>query len=547
MASLWIRTPGCRPAPLGDANPRVRFGRASGNEVVIEDPSVSRHHAQLLWSEQGPVLEDLGSRNGCLVNGKRIEGPCPVAPGDHIQLGKVEIRMEATDPAPLLEGDPDPGNPHTSLRMRVEALRSIDTGPPIPEESRRWREALGIVHGLSLALMGNEPAELMLWDLLERLFAFLRPSHGAVLLKQPGGQLTQVAARSASGGGRFQLKLSTTMVEAALEHHEAMRVNHPLEDVRLRNAPSLIRSGIASVMTVPLEFEGEVAGLIYLDAGPGRGLFTDAELQLVACLGHLAAAKLQSTRLSEELARRRDLEKELGMARQIQARLLPDRMPELQGYACFGANIPCRQVSGDLYGHWPGPEGRLWLSIADVAGKGLGPGLLMATFQAYMQAWAEGCEAPADLALKLSQALSHRVTRNRFITAFLLCLDPLDHVLAYTNAGHNPALVLRAGGGAEWLPSQGFPLALFAGRPYAQAELRLAPGDLVCLYTDGISEATDPQGREFGEAGLEAVLRTHREAPLEAQYRALCAALDAHGQGAPLADDRTVLMIRRQD
>lgn len=543
MSTLWIHVPGQDPVAMGEAAV-LTLGRATENDLVIRDASVSRHHARLEAGQGEIRLVDLSSRNGCRVNGLRIAGPRTVAPGDEIRLGNVRIALEAAEP-PVVRILEEADLPSASALYRpVAGLRNLRSGPM--RDSRHWREALAIIHEASLELLGEEPLDLMLWGLLDRLFAFLKPRHGAVLLKDSAGRLSQVAARSASHGRDFQVALSRTMVEAAIERREAMLVNDPLRDAKLGRAPSLIRSGVTSVMTVPLESRSEVVGLIYLDAKAQRASFTEADLQLVASLGHLAAAKIQTARLAEEAARIRDLEKELAIARDIQVRILPDRMPAVEGFDLFGANEACRQVSGDLFGHWPGPDGRLWLALADVSGKGLGPGLLMATFQAYLQAWSDLHEDPAALALKLSVALSRKTTPNRFITAFLVLLDPRSGRLEYTSAGHNPALLLRRDGQVEALASQGFPLAMFAGRPYGSGRVELGPSDLLCCATDGILEAPDPEGREFGSDGLEAVLRAQPTADLAELHRALGEALDRHTGGAPLADDRTLLLVRRQ-
>lgn len=544
MTALWIHVAGQDPVPVrGDV--RLTLGRGSGNDIVIPDPSISRSHAALECRGGRAVLLDLGSRNGSRVNGMRIQGPQVVAAGDEIRLGKVRVRLEAEGPRPVQieEAEPSPGSAYA---VRVDRLRDLrGRAAPAPGEAH-WQEALAIVHELSLELLRDDSLDLMVWALLDRLFAFLRPGRGAVLLKDPEGRLRQVAARSASQGRDFQVALSRTLVEAALERHEAMLVNDPLRDPKLGQSPSFIRCGATTLMTVPLECEAEVAGLVYLDADARRAPFTEADLQLVACLGHLAAAKIRAVRLAEEVAAKRDLEKELAIARQIQVRILPDRMPDVAGFELFGANEACRQVSGDLYGHWPGPDGKLWLALADVSGKGLGPGLLMATFQAYLQAWSESCGDPPELALRLSLALSRKTTPNRFITAFLVLLDPASGQIVFTNAGHNPGLLLRPDGGSEDLGTQGFPLAMFAGRPYQRDERTLQPGELLCLYTDGLSEALDAGGREFGPEGVEAVLRRHAGADLDTLDHEVREAVARHTCGAPLADDRTLLLVRRR-
>ena len=547
MPEYWIRLPNRPPLLLGRSMQEITIGRASSNDLVLEDTSLSRNHARLVWRDETAYIEDLGSRNGTLVNGMLLQQTRRVDERDDLVFGRLAFHLEPKTAAPVKPeyGDDPPSS--ASLIMRVDQLRtSSQMGVRGATRESRYKEALDIVHDLSVEMLGDSSTEMMLWGLLEQIYGFLRPGRGVILLKNSEGAMVQVAARSASRGQDFQVKLSKTMLEAALERHEAMLINDPLLDSKLAAAQSLVSSGVTSIMTVPLEHGGEVVGMVYLDAGPMRLPFEEDDLRLVAVLGHMAAAKIRAVRLTEEVAQKRAMEKEMALARQIQVRILPDKLPTMDKFELFGINVACRQVSGDLYGAWSGPEGKTWLAIADVAGKGIGPGLLMATFSAFMQAWSEFAVEPAPLALKLSLALSKRTTTNRFITAFLALLDPQEGTLTFTNAGHNPILLLRANDSQELLQSQGFPLAMFPGGEYGQGALRMEPGDLLFLYTDGITEAADPDGVEFDIDIIGRTLRELGPVPLEEIHRGLNEALLRHTRGAPLADDQTIVLVRRR-
>jgi sigma-B regulation protein RsbU (phosphoserine phosphatase) len=239
------------------------------------------------------------------------------------------------------------------------------------------------------------------------------------------------------------------------------------------------------------------------------------------------------------------VDQELDLARHIQQGLLPGFPPDIEGYQVLGNNLPSRQVSGDLFGWWPRSDGRWLFCLADVSGKGLGPGLLMASLQATLEAWTERDISTADLAFQLSKMLARHTDGRRFVTAFLALLDPRTGVLTYTNAGHNPALFIQAYGTVRNLEAQGLPLAMLPGNPYAEATLDLAAGDLLVVYTDGITEAADPQDEEFGLEALTALLVARRKDSLEALDAALLRELDRFTQGAPYLDDRTLLMLRR--
>ncbi len=534
MFACWIRPPHGPPLPLDQAHPEVRVGRSLDNDVSLEDISLSRHHARFRWTKTGVGVEDLGSRNGTLVNGVAIQGLHPLALDDRVSLGKHTFTVTGQgEDLGILEV------PQGTVMLSVDKLRGTVLVPGTGE-------VLGIIHAVSLALVGNGSVQDMLKSLLERLFAHLRPDRGAILLRDPDGSMRTVAVQATHVRHALRQEISRTMVQAAIERREAMLVNDPHLDERLGQAESILGSALRSIMTVPLEHEGEVVGLVYFDAGITRVPFHEGDLQLVAILGHLAAAKIRAARMAEEVRIKLDLERDMALARQIQERILPGPLPDLPPFEMFGHNVPCRRVSGDLYGYWPRPDGKAWLAIADVSGKGIGPGLLMATFQAYLQAWAELDLEPAALAAKLAFALEARTSSHHFVTAFLALLDPHTATVSYTNAGHNPPLWIRRDGAVESLGAQGLPIPMFPDRGYGQGRLAMEPGDLLFLYTDGITEAEDPEGREQDPHGLAHLLRAQGDAPLKDLHGALTQALDAHTQGAPLADDRTVVLLRRR-
>jgi serine phosphatase RsbU (regulator of sigma subunit) len=298
-------------------------------------------------------------------------------------------------------------------------------------------------------------------------------------------------------------------------------------------------------MVTPLEHQGVVKGLLYLDSHPPRPPFDEEDLRLASTLAHLATAKLEQARMREEAMARKKMDQELDLARHIQQGLLPGFPPDIPGYEVHGNNLPSRQVSGDLFGWWPREDGRWLFCLADVSGKGLGPGLLMASLQATLEAWTERDLSTADLAFQLSRVLARHTDGRRFITAFLALLDPRTGALTCTNAGHNPALIIHPGGSFEELDAQGLPLAMLPGQPYGECTIQMQRGDLLAVYTDGITETTNPSGEEYGPEFLTSVLVAGRQDSLMALDATVLGELDRFAQGAPYLDDRTLLMLRR--
>jgi HD-like signal output (HDOD) protein len=210
--------------------------------------------------------------------------------------------------------------------------------------------------------------------------------------------------------------------------------------------------------------------------------------------------------LDESLVRE-DLEQQLDLARDIQQRMLPETTPELDGCAIAAINRPSLHVSGDWYDFLRRSDGGTAVVLADVSGKGMSASLLASNLQATLRALSGVLDDPGALLAAANDALYESTTPDRFATLFFGVLGPDGRSLRFANAGHNPPLLLRADGTADWLQAAGTPLGMVPSMAYPVRELDLAPGDVLVAYTDGIVEAMDPSGEEYEEDGLEAAVR----------------------------------------
>ena len=230
----------------------------------------------------------------------------------------------------------------------------------------------------------------------------------------------------------------------------------------------------------------------------------------------LEASKRQVARLGlegfDESVARQDLEDQLSMARDIQQRLLPEAMPEIPGCQVAALNRPSLHVSGDYYDFLTLPDGATGLVVADVAGKGMPASLLASNLQASLRALSGVVGDPGDLLAAANTSLLDGTDPELFATLFLAAIDADGRRLTYASAGHNPPLLLHADGSLDWLKPAGTPLGLFPAAKYPVTPVDLSPGDLLVIYTDGVTEAADPTGAEFSAAGLEAVVRKNTTA-----------------------------------
>jgi serine phosphatase RsbU (regulator of sigma subunit) len=246
-----------------------------------------------------------------------------------------------------------------------------------------------------------------------------------------------------------------------------------------------------------------------------------------------------------EVADRLSLKGDLEIARDIQLAMLPRGVKTAGDAGVSGVTRPANTVGGDFYDILPLKDGRLVLAVGDVAGKGSPAALLMALFLATLRTLVdEGLESARLLERLNVQVLRHSPA-SRFITCSYGIYDPRDGGFEYVNAGHLPPLIRRRDGRFDRLDGNGLALGMFDGASYESRRVTINAGDLLVLYSDGITEAENPSGRAFDESGLEDVLTRSAAVDSEAIGRAVLAAVDAHADGVRLADDLTVLVLAR--
>lgn len=551
MFYLYLTAPGMPAQKYVLDRPVTTIGRSSMNDLPIADKMLSRQHARILRDGNGGLaIEDMGSRNGTFVNGERLTTLLPLKSGDRITVGGVSLKVESesTTRVRIDEFAGDDALDNTILKASAELLRKpTETDPRLPaEQLSKLIESLRVVNELTIELLRDISVDELLKFLMDKVFETLVPDRAVVLLRSgASGDLLPAVVRVAEGISPEDIRLSKTLVAAVVEKKNGLLLMDTANSSAVSLSESIRLSGIKSVLAAPLENGGEVVGLIYVDCRMGHRSFEEADLRLLTSLANVAAAKIQNARLMSEAAEKRQMDREFALAHEIQQRLLPDQPPVVEGYDFHGSNVPSRQVSGDYFDFRPRRDGKIYAAIADVCGKGVGPALLMASLQASFHAWADELVPVPEMTSRLSEAISRRTGPDRFITFFLILLDPVTGAIEFTNAGHNPGLAVRKDGSIEELSSHGLPLALFPGKPYGSGQLALGPDEFLFLYTDGITEAANAEGEEFGMDRLKAFLRTQiGEDPTDVDS-ALSRVLEEYAAGEPFGDDRTLLILRR--
>ncbi len=546
MIRLRVQTPDGKTSEYTIGKDSFVIGRSSHADLPLADPTLSREHARLFQKANDWFVEDLGSRNGTFLGTDRLREPVPLSPGQTLRLGDSTLILERTaDVVRSADGD---GTVYRSARELLDLTTQVPPeGRAYGEESlRRYAERLKMVFEVQQNLARSESEDELLNQMLERVFEHLKPQQGAVFLKTSSGDYRLAANRSAvAGDGEFVL--SRSLIREVAEKGMAAMSLDVRTDARFADAASMMAMGVRSLVAAPLLGPEGSLGMIALCSKASSRTFHEEDMELLVSLASVAALRLRNLVLASEGAERKRLQAEMDLARRIQLALLPDDLPELTGYQIHAGSVPSRVTSGDFYEVVQRAEGRECVFfLADVAGKGLSAALVMGALEALAAGPLESRLAPAESFAQISRRLFVRTPPEKYATAIMCDLDLETGKVTYANAGHNPALLMRADGEAEWLGATGTPLGVMAADEFTEEQVVLAEGDLLVLYTDGITEATDPGEEEFGRQRLEAVIRDHRQFLPREISLALENELLVFTAGTPFPDDRTILIVKRQ-
>ena len=301
----------------------------------------------------------------------------------------------------------------------------------------------------------------------------------------------------------------------------------------------------ADSVVFPIRTSEETIGLVICGARATKLPYSPADLEFGAGLIAQAAVAFENAWRLQEILEQKKLEQELAIAAGIQESLFPSQLPALGSTDLAARNRQARHVGGDYYDALPMDSGKHLLCVADISGKGLPAALLMANIQATLRATIGAHPSLASLAGRVNSLLHANTPSNKFATAFFLAYDPATGGAVYVNCGHNDGIVLRADGNVELLTTTGLPVGLFARAAYEEGNVTLAPGDLLMMYSDGVTEAEDVNDSEFGMERVVEVLRSHREEPASVIVDRMVKCIDAFAGMAPQHDDITLMVLKR--
>jgi phosphoserine phosphatase RsbU/P len=524
---------------------RITLGRSSANELCYpDDAGLSRQHLALTRTGDSWQVEDLGSKNGTVVNGKRIDKPTLFKEGDRISAGHLTIEFTEAAHATantvvFVEQNEVFSNTSTTVVASLDAVLGPQTDDLNKTYVMQGSPQMRALIRAGRELAGHRPLDELFTVIMDLSVEAVMAGRG-VLMTLEGDQLLVRAAR----GDGFQI--STTVRERVLRRKESLLVRDAQLDQALREHMSIVEQKVRSMIAVPLQTNDRVIGLIYVDSPHLIREFSREDLNLLTVMANVAAIRIEHARLNEIEEAERAMAKDMQQAAIIQQRLLPEKAPTAPGLDIAGRTKACRTVGGDYYDYLVFPDGRIGILVGDVAGKGMPASLLMSSLQARVQVLFEDGDDLARKIGRLNKAVSANCPDNRFITFFMGVIDPKTGEFVYTNAGHNPPVVVRADGEFETLTEAGgVILGILPMATYQEARTTLNPGDVLVLFSDGVTEAADPTDDEYGEERLGALVAKMKDRPSEEIVEAIHNTVTAFTQGAPAADDITVVVARR--
>jgi sigma-B regulation protein RsbU (phosphoserine phosphatase) len=419
------------------------------------------------------------------------------------------------------------------------------TDPAQPSVDR-----LALLCRLSQAFNSSLDLDEVLDRVMDEIIAVTGAERGFVMLRETDGRLIFRVARGMDQAtiDHPQFQVSRSVVERVAREGQPTHTSDAQTDDRFSMRQSVQSLGLRSILCVPLKTKDVVTGVVYVDNRLQAGIFTPGDLELLTAIASSAAIAIENARLYQVAVEKGRMERELQMARQVQTSLLPRETPQVPGWEFAARWQPAREVAGDYYDFIPLDGGQLGLVIADVSDKGMPAALFMALTRSVVRASVGRAPSPAEGIAHANRLICADSTGGMFVTLFYALLNPATREFTYVNAGHNPPLLCRHSDHADQdqltkLARTGMVLGVLENAPFEQRTLRLNPGDLVVLYTDGVTDATDVHLHGFGMDRLQRVILEHRDAPAAGLVAALEGAIgDFAGSTAPFDDIAVVVM-----
>ena len=535
---------------------QIVLGRDQFCDIVVPVHSISRQHARILREGDCYFLEDLNSLNGTFLNGHRVSGRMRLAENDEIVLHETRLAFQLAAPTrpPLARGS-HAVIPTRGARGAGDTLpgKTVVGAPPTgnpptkddPSQAK-LRAMIEMTRSLGRSLVVDE----FLAKILESVFdIFPEADWGYILLvDRSSGHFTVGASRRRDGAD----DASTTMgpINSAIAARVLREGEAVISTSDRPESDWILLSAATSAMTVPLTGPSRRSlGIVYVETRRSDTPFSPEDLEVLVSVATVAGQAIEHAQLHEAQLRLDRRERELSTAKEVQRHFLPQRRPDRPGYRFFDYYCAAEDVGGDYFGYIELSDGRLAIALGDVSGKGVSAALLMARLCSEVRYCLATSTTPLEAVKRLNLGLADPTIAlgDRFVTFLLCVIDVREHTLSIVNAGHLPPLRRRQNGEVESLGEEaaGAPLGYDCEHIYREFTVSLDVGDLIVLFTDGVTDATNPDDESFG---IRRVCERIRLGPREPERLGITMVDEVHDflEGNPQTDDICLLCFSRE-
>ncbi len=513
-------------------NPIV-LGRDPSCDIPLEELSASRRHVRISHEGGRYILQDLGSKNGTLVN-DQLTSNATLYSGDIILIGAVQAVFH------------DDGRQNRSTGVTVDENAPAYEATSYPgqySELELSQRRLEILYELSDRLTRLRDRDELLSDAMDVCFEMLRFERGAIAIKQPKGNLVDWPVVRHLRGSEGELTVSRTILSSALTRGERVIVNDT-ESASIDPTVSMVRNNIRSAMCVPLLSDDQNLGVIYGDRTTSGTVYSKEDVDFFAAIAKMVTTGLLNARLVDEQKLKQQLENEIAMARLIQTGLFPKNLPQRDDVCIAALNHPGAHVSGDYYDVVELDDSRLMFLIADVTGEGVSASLLMANLQAAVRLTIASGRSLGELLTEWNTLIHSNTTASRFITCLIAIYDPENRKLELGVAGHHPPHLVTQSGCSTMPIEHDYPLGIMEDVIYKTQFLEIPTGPCTIVsYTDGVIEALNENSEQYGTAGVERFLNTNSNLNPQQLVDRLRQDVRKHAGKMPQGDDITILAV----
>jgi len=520
---------GQRIVPINKA--LLCIGRRTESDLRLVGSDVSREHAEIVQANGDWILRDKGSRYGTYVNGEAITEH-KLIHGDRVQFGRASgadvVFLTGDGPAHTDRSHASAVNDLRQLAALLEGLRALGSG-------RVLDEVLALVLDAAIDVAGAERGFIMLAGHGNALEMKLARAKGRITLPGTGFNTSRKIPEEVFATG--ELKIVADLLDGDLANVHmgtvALGIRH-VACIPLRMVRYLDRADMAS--------DTRNIGVLYLDSREKGSILAPHTRTALDTLATEAGVAIENARLYRETLEKARIEHELKIAAEIQRALLPEGSHTGPFSESAGMSVQARSIGGDFYDMQDMPDGQFGFLVGDVAGKGPAAALLTSKILGIFSAFVSVGDEPAQTVDHINKVLTRRAIDARYATLLYGQLSA-NGKLIYCNAGHNPPLIYGAGG-LRRIEAGGMPVGLFEMAPYSGEQIEMTPGDTMVLYSDGVTEAHNVAGEEFGEQRMVEVMQAYHQEPATVLLDKLIDAVKTFAHGAEQYDDVTALVVK---